>query len=102
MERIGIKQFYLHGGDFGHIIGTHMATLFPDQVLGYHTHFPVNFAGSSTTVWVLGALWPSFVASEFVDRLYPIGKKIAYYIEEFGYKHIQGTKPDTIGELFLV
>ncbi|CAG4972094.1 unnamed protein product [Colias eurytheme] len=97
MERIGIKQFYLQAGDFGHNIGSHLATLFPNQVLGYHTNNPINFSGSASMVWVVGAIWPTMVAKEFADRLYPLTDKLAYYLEEFGYKHIQGTKPDTLG-----
>ncbi|XP_038217929.1 juvenile hormone epoxide hydrolase-like [Zerene cesonia] len=97
MERIGIKQFYLQAGDYGHNIGSHLATLFPNQVLGYHTNNPINLSGSASVVWVVGSIWPTLVAKEFADRLYPLREKLAYYLEEFGFKHIQGTKPDTLG-----
>lgn len=31
MKRLGHEQFYIHGGDWGHIIGSDMATLFPNK-----------------------------------------------------------------------
>ncbi|XP_047519824.1 juvenile hormone epoxide hydrolase-like [Pieris napi] len=97
MERLGHKQFYVHGGNLGHNIGSHMATLFSNQVLGFHTTFPVNFSKIADWLWVIGSLWPSLVSNEFVDRMYPLSDKLAYYLEEFGYLHLQATKPDSIG-----
>lgn len=31
IERLGFKTFYLQGGDWGSIITTHIATLFPEK-----------------------------------------------------------------------
>lgn len=97
MQRIGHKHYYIQGGDFGYSIGSNMATIFPNEVLGLHTNLPVNFSKNNYLVWIIGSLWPSFVAGELADRWYPLVDKVNFYLEESGYLHLQGTKPDTIG-----
>lgn len=99
MHRLGHKNFYVQGGDFGHMVGSHMATLFPKEVLGFHTNLPANFSKYAFLTWILGSVWPSFVAGEHEDKMYPLADKIKFFLEEFGYMHLQITKPDTIGEL---
>lgn len=101
MHRIGHKYYYIQGGDFGHAIGSNMATIFQYEVLGFHTNLPVNFAKNAAWTWLLGSIWPSYTAGEHIDKWYPLGAKIKYYFEEFGYMHLQSTKPDTIGKNFL-
>lgn len=102
MQRLGHKQYYVQGGNIGHLIGSHMATIFPKEVVGFHTNFPVNFSKYAQWVWVLGSIWPTLVANENVDRMYPLDKKVNFYLEEIGFLHLQGTKPDTIGEIFCI
>lgn len=34
MSRLGFQKFYIQAGDWGSQAGTHMATLFPDEILG--------------------------------------------------------------------
>lgn len=49
---------------------------------------------------LIGAVFPSLIVeSHLADRLYPLSSLFAYIMEEFGYMHLQATKPDTIGEL---
>ncbi|XP_026761182.2 juvenile hormone epoxide hydrolase-like [Galleria mellonella] len=97
MQRLGFKKYYIQGGDFGHSVGSGIATLFPNEVLGIHTNFPANFANKAYLAWILGAIWPTLVEKEYTDRLYPLAKKVEFFLEEFGYLHLQATKPDTIG-----
>ncbi|CAG5031004.1 unnamed protein product [Parnassius apollo] len=97
MRRIGHNKYYIQGGDFGHSIGSHMATLFSNEVLGFHTNFPVNFSKLAQLIWVFGSIWPTIIGGEHSDRMYPLSEKLSYLIEESGYMHLQGTKPDTIG-----
>ncbi|CAB3245124.1 unnamed protein product [Arctia plantaginis] len=97
MHRIGHKYYYIQGGDFGHAIGSNMATIFQYEVLGFHTNLPVNFGKNAVWTWLLGSIWPSYVAGEHTNKWYPLGAKIKFYLEEFGYMHLQSTKPDTIG-----
>lgn len=98
MQKLGHKHYYIQGGNFGHIIGSHMATIFPDEVVGFHTNFPVNMSKYSQLAWMFGSVWPSYVANGFEDRMYPLFDKIKFYLEEFGFLHLQGTKPDSIGK----
>ncbi|KAL4709526.1 hypothetical protein ACJJTC_007257, partial [Scirpophaga incertulas] len=97
MHRLGFKQYYVQGGDFGFVVGSHLATLFPDEVLGLHTNLALVLRKSTIITWILGSIWPSLVESDYTDRLYPLSSKISFYLEEFGYYHLQSTKPDTIG-----
>ncbi|GBP71664.1 Juvenile hormone epoxide hydrolase [Eumeta japonica] len=98
MHRIGIKKFYVHGGDLGHIVGSHMITLFPKEVAGFHTIFPVNFSKMSLITWLVGALYPKlFLDQSVIQKMYPIEEKTNFFLEESGYLHIQMTKPDSIG-----
>ncbi|XP_072946312.1 juvenile hormone epoxide hydrolase-like [Epargyreus clarus] len=98
MRRIGFKQYYIHGGDIGYTVGSIMATLFPDNILGFHTNFPVVFHPLGVMYTFLGALWPSLIVEpELQGRMYPLSNHFMYLVEESGYAHLQATKPDTIG-----
>ncbi|KAJ8730612.1 hypothetical protein PYW08_002025 [Mythimna loreyi] len=44
MRRLGFEKFYCQGGDFGALIANNMVTLYPEEILGYHTNFPVSLA----------------------------------------------------------
>jgi juvenile hormone epoxide hydrolase len=96
MQRLGFKQYYVQGGDFGYFVGSSMATLFPNEVLGFHTNMAMLKDAKSVLLWTLGRLWPSLIEKDYADRLYPI----SLYIEESGYFHLQATKPDSFGEFF--
>ncbi|XP_052741089.1 juvenile hormone epoxide hydrolase [Bicyclus anynana] len=97
MEKIGVKQFYIHGEDIGSLIGSHLATIFPKQVLGFHTNTPINLSKLAQLTLIAGALFPSYTAGDLADKIYPLKDKFSYYLEEFGYVHLQSTKPDTLG-----
>ncbi|KAM3958731.1 juvenile hormone epoxide hydrolase-like [Aphomia sociella] len=98
MHRLGHKQFYIHGGDIGGLICTNMATLFPKDVLGYHTNFGIVYNPKALILKALMALYPYlFMDPKLVHRLYPLTKTVQFLIEESGYFHIQATKPDTLG-----
>lgn len=98
MKRLGYEKFYVQGGDWGSIIGSHMATLFPNNILGYHTNMAVINTPISILKQLLGSLFPSlYLEKKFHHRVFPIKDKIMTLIEETGYLHEQATKPDTIG-----
>ncbi|KOB67869.1 Epoxide hydrolase [Operophtera brumata] len=48
MHRLGHKKFYVQGGDWGAAVGSAMATLFPEDVLGYHTNMPVTHVSKAS------------------------------------------------------
>lgn len=100
MRRIGHAKFYVQGGDYGHHIGSNMATLFPDEILGFHTNMAVNLSKLATLTWLLGGLWPSLIEKKVPERMYPVSERLKFYLEESGYFHLQATKPDTIGKSF--
>nr|CAD7571340.1 unnamed protein product [Timema californicum] len=98
MARLGFDKFYLQGGDWGAIIGSNMATLYQDNVLGFHSNMCFVNTLLSNLKMLLGSLWPTLVVEEeLVHRMYPLSKTYSNLILEMGYMHIQATKPDTIG-----
>lgn len=99
MLRVGHKKFAIQGGDWGSIIGSNIATIFPQNVMAYHSNFCVVRTPLSTIKLLIASLWPTaFIDEKFVPMVFPLGEKFATFIEESGYFHIQATKPDTIGE----
>ncbi|ALC42557.1 Jheh1 [Drosophila busckii] len=98
MLRLGYNKFFIQGGDWGSILGSHIATLFPQNVLGYHSNMCNNLSPRSMVKGSLASLWPSlFVPNGFEDFFFPKSREFNYLMEESGYFHIQATKPDTIG-----
>lgn len=98
MNRLGHKNYYVQGGDWGASIASVMSTLFPDNILGHHSNFLLSQHSCSMLKTIIGAFIPSLVVeSHLADRMYPLSKIYSYLIEESGYMHIQATKPDTIG-----
>lgn len=98
MHRLGHTQYYIQGGDFGHLIGSIMATLFPNEVLGFHSNMPMTLSKPAILGTVLGAIWPTLVEPKYSEKMYPLKGKIEFQIEETGYSHFQATKPDTMGK----
>ncbi|XP_048001399.1 juvenile hormone epoxide hydrolase-like [Leguminivora glycinivorella] len=98
MHRLGHKQFYMQGGDMGSLIGTNMVTLFPDEVLGFHSNMLLTRNARSNLLLLLGALYPPLVVpAHQAHRMYPLGTFIANMTLESGYFHMHATKPDTLG-----
>ncbi|XP_058818176.1 juvenile hormone epoxide hydrolase 1-like [Topomyia yanbarensis] len=98
MIRLGFKKYYVHGGDWGAIVGNLMATFFQNEVLGVHLTMCTNSAPIATVKNIVGSLVPSFVVDEkYTSFYYPLTDKLKKLLTETGYMHIQATKPDTIG-----
>ncbi|XP_049857938.1 juvenile hormone epoxide hydrolase 1-like isoform X3 [Schistocerca gregaria] len=98
MERIGMQKFIVQGGDWGAVIASNMATLFPENVKGLHSNACFVQSLKSTIKLFLGSLWPTFVVEkDYVDKVYPLWEHFQFLLEESGYLHLQATKPDTIG-----
>ena len=50
--------------------------------------------------YILSSILPAgwvYPANEDLSRVLPLGNKLAEAMLEFGYMHLQATKPDTIG-----
>ncbi|XP_063834326.1 juvenile hormone epoxide hydrolase-like [Ostrinia nubilalis] len=98
MNRLGHKKFYVQGGDWGAAVASSLSTLFPEDILGHHSNMLIVQNSCSQLMYFFGSIFPSFVVeSRLADRMYPIAEWFAYALEEFGYFHLQATKPDTIG-----
>ncbi|XP_047036866.1 juvenile hormone epoxide hydrolase-like [Helicoverpa zea] len=98
MHRLGFKKFYVQGGDWGAYIGLCMATLYPKEVLGYHTNLALSITPTAILTWVLGSIYPPLVVDPVLaDRMYPILSVVYWLTRETGYLHLQATKPDTLG-----
>lgn len=98
MVSLGYNRFLIQGGDWGSVIGANLATLFPKNVIGYHS----NMCGTMTLLSMAKAHLMNFKPTLFleenqVDFIYPLGEQFCNLLEEMGYFHIQATKPDTIG-----
>ncbi|KAL1459567.1 hypothetical protein WDU94_011536 [Cyamophila willieti] len=99
MLRLGHSHFYVHGGDWGGIIGASMATLYPENVKGFHSNFCLVY---SPLKHLLGSLYPPLVVEDkYAHRMYPLSKELEFVMRETGYFHIQATKPDTLGAALL-
>ncbi|GAB0093635.1 Epoxide hydrolase [Sergentomyia squamirostris] len=98
MVRLGHQKFYIQGGDWGSFIGSSISTLFPENVIGYHSNMCGAMTPGSTIKQIIASFYPSyFIPEEHVQWYYPFWPNFKYIIEESGYFHIQSTKPDTIG-----
>ncbi|GLH11525.1 Epoxide hydrolase [Gryllus bimaculatus] len=98
MQRLGHFTFYVHGSDWGHVIGASLATLFPESVLGFHTNMVYSSSMLTRFKMMLGSIYPKFVVdSEHCSKVYPMRKHVAELLHETGYFHLHATKPDTIG-----
>nr|AMR44689.1 juvenile hormone epoxide hydrolase [Mylabris cichorii] len=98
MQKLGFEKYYIQGGDWGAIIVQHMATLYPEHILGLHSNMCYATSFMITLKTLLFSLKPSwFLEDRFVKRLYPLKEYYANRLLETGYVHLQATKPDTIG-----
>ncbi|GBP43024.1 Juvenile hormone epoxide hydrolase [Eumeta japonica] len=98
MSRLAHQRFYIHAGDIGLWVGSHMATMYQDDVLGLHTNFPQSLMPMTLIKYILGSLNPSAVVDlKYADRMYPVTKLLTRFLENTGYYHMHATRPDTIG-----
>ncbi|XP_054740345.1 juvenile hormone epoxide hydrolase 1 [Anastrepha obliqua] len=99
MLRVGFDKFLVQGGDWGSIIGGNIATLFPENVLGFHSNMCVLVTPLALVKTYIASWMPErFVPARFfVGHHFPLAEKYKELFKEAGYFHIQSTKPDTIG-----
>ncbi|KAH8261110.1 hypothetical protein KR044_003598 [Drosophila immigrans] len=98
MLRLGFDKFVIQGGDWGSIIGSNMAALFPENVLGYHSNMCGNNSPIASIRLVLSSIFPScYIDKQYAHFYKGTGHIFRTIMEEMGYAHIQATKPDTIG-----
>lgn len=94
---VGSQRFYIQGGDWGSIIGSHLATLYPHAVRGYHSNFCMPKSLRSTLKLLLASWWPeAFVDRRHVAQVFPLVDKLRLIVRETGSFHLQATKPETL------
>ncbi|KAJ8948747.1 hypothetical protein NQ318_017916 [Aromia moschata] len=93
MERLGHKR-----GDWGAAVVNHMATLFPEKIIGMHSNMcQVNSFFSNLKLYIASFYPTLFMSPKVADRVYPMTDQFKFLILETGYFHLQATKPDTLG-----
>ncbi|KZC13710.1 Juvenile hormone epoxide hydrolase 1, partial [Dufourea novaeangliae] len=98
MQRLGFEKFYVQGGDWGSLVASNIAALFPEKIIGVHCNMCFTLEPKNLFWSIVGSYIPSLVVeSEHYSKFYPLSKVFIALIEESGYFHIQATKPDTIG-----
>ncbi|XP_044270184.1 juvenile hormone epoxide hydrolase 2-like [Tribolium madens] len=98
MNRLGFEKYYIQGGDWGAVIIQHMATLFPEKILGLHSNMCfINTLMSNIKLFLFSFYPTLIVKQEHVHKVYPMSSKFAQRLLESGYMHLQATKPDTVG-----
>lgn len=98
MISLGYNKFLVQGGDWGSLIGSTLSTLFPENVIGYHSNMCATVSAGSSLKAYIASFYPSyFIPEEYTHFVFPMSSKFSYLLEETGYLHIQATKPDTIG-----
>ncbi|CAI4227273.1 unnamed protein product [Auanema sp. JU1783] len=100
MDKLGFKKFYLQGGDWGSVVTSNLARMYPDSIFGLHLNMVSVFPGTtvkSTIFEICASLWPKLMLSSTNLHNHNFISKFLSLIAESGYMHIQATKPDTIG-----
>lgn len=96
MLRLGHHRFYVHGSEMSASIGSAMATLFPENVIGFHsTMCSVPTYLSLAKSLFLTAL-PSYFRDANIEHI-TLSEQFSLLVKESGLMHLQATKPDTIG-----
>ena len=85
-EVLGHERYGIQGGDWGAIIGSRLAQLHPESVVGLHTNYPLS-GGDIDPAWSAGA-------TPFEQE--SLAHLAAYTVTERGYSAIQSTKPQTL------
>lgn len=95
MTRLGFKQYYIQGGDWGSLVGLSICILRPDRVLGYHSNSCTAQSPKAKLYMLLFYLFPKLFVEEPIQEKYV--SQFPDMILESGYFHLQATKPDTVG-----
>ncbi|CAF1501133.1 unnamed protein product [Didymodactylos carnosus] len=102
MQRLGHSSYIVVGGDWGSIIGTFMSKLYPGHVKGFLTTMPSDITPNLLNFirMLSGSISKSFLLDQDEQTFKPdfsIINNLKLFWKEFGYFHLQSTKPDTIG-----
>lgn len=102
MTRLGYKQFFVHGGDWGSYISRTIALMYPERVRGLHITLCSNTVPQGCNIlkyWAAKYLPMLMFYNQNSQKVMfneMQSHRSRWYLES-GYSHIQSTKPDTIG-----
>ncbi|RNA14863.1 epoxide hydrolase 1-like [Brachionus plicatilis] len=97
------SQYFIHGEDWGSLISTYLAKLYPQRVKGIHITMPplTSFFDSKSLFYALiGQFFPNSILTEQEIQFgvkFSLSEIASLIIKKTGYFHIQATKPDSIG-----
>ncbi|KAL3082866.1 hypothetical protein niasHS_010668 [Heterodera schachtii] len=99
VERLGFRRYIAQGGDWGSMVSSNMARMFPESVAGLHLNvvFPDFKSPSQLLISLFGSLAPRWIFSGPEGPTYSLAGIFSFIFRESGYMHIQATKPDTVG-----
>lgn len=98
MLRFGHQKFFIQCGDWGSLLGSHISTLFPENVHGYHTNLAYFVTPKALMKLYIASFCPSLFVSEQHRKFHFAAKiRFKFILQESGYFLLQATKPDTIG-----
>ncbi|XP_071478180.1 epoxide hydrolase 1-like [Diadema antillarum] len=97
MMRLGFKEYYLQGGDWGAVVAINMAVMFPSHVKGLHSNDVLQVSGMALVYPFVANLWPSFFLPDEREQksLLPPGERLLFFLEEAGFLYQHATKPDS-------
>jgi len=94
MQRLGHEKFYAYGMDWGSLIVTDMATLFPKNLLGMYSPLCISFRFSACLKLIIEEFIPKGVL-EYKSK-YGILDSMKAIWKHSAYLHMHHTKPETI------
>ncbi|KAK9875016.1 hypothetical protein WA026_005826 [Henosepilachna vigintioctopunctata] len=98
MLRLNFDRFYMQAGDWGSVVMSDMAVLFPEHVIAVHNNFCMDISAKAIIKRILYGFWPSLIVEKKYQHLiYPTKAFFKRILAKTGYFHIQATKPDTVG-----
>ncbi|XP_023940525.1 juvenile hormone epoxide hydrolase-like [Bicyclus anynana] len=93
MKTLGHKKFYVQGEDWGAVIGRQLATLYQNDILGFHsTQLSILSNCEEIKTFLAGYIAILQVELQQFNRT-----ATTELLEETGFMHLQATKPDSVG-----
>lgn len=99
MHHLGYNQYVVQGNGIGSLVGSAIATLYPSEVIGFHsTPCYAPKTSLSLAKYFIASVFPErFITESQYDFHFPLTNKILQLMKETGGYHIHATKPDTVG-----
>lgn len=98
MLRLGHTKFLLQGGDWGSIVASHIAALYPENVIALHSNMCTAFNKfTMLKEWIKDSITGLFFNKEHHEFFKSPSELFTHIMQESGYMHLQASKPDTIG-----